>query len=244
LDEVGAKTLDIARNTPNLISRETVIEMRPDTGDTRRDYDYLILDRPKGKIVDLDEYRVDLNSGEEFQTDEVLERVSRALAASQAGRPPTTQGFATSWIDFVPGSRGRTTYRYLGEQKMGGQRTLVLAYAQKQASVRSPATFSYQGETVPMYLQGVAWVDPSDFRILRLRTDLLSTLDTVPLHRMTAVIQFGFMQIAQLPAPLFLPREVTVTFTVDGSTSREVHKYSKYRLFRVQSRIVPTPSPR
>ena len=74
---------------------------------------------------------------------------------------------------------------------------------------------------------GVAWVDPSDFRILRLRTDLLSALDTVPLQRMTAVIQFGFMRIAQLPAPLFLPREVTVTFKVDGSNSREVHKYSK-----------------
>ena len=93
-----------------------------------------------------------------------------------------------------------------------------------------------------MYLQGVAWIDPSDFRILRLRTDLLSILDTVPLRRMTSVIQFGFMQIAEMPAPLFLPREVTVTFTVDKSTSREVHKYSKYRLFRVQSKIVPMPS--
>lgn len=243
LDDVGAKTLDIARNTPNLISRETVIEMRPGTGERRRDYDYLILARTKGNIVDLDEYRVDLNSGEKFQTDEVQEQSSRGLAALHGGRPPTMQGFATSWIDFAPGSRERTTYRYLGEQKMDGQRTLVLAYAQKPASVRSPATFSYQGETVPMYLQGMAWVDPSDFRILRLRTDLLSTLDTVPLHRMTSVIQFGFMQIAQLPAPLFLPREVTVTFKVDGSTSREVHKYSKYRLFRVQSRIVPIPSP-
>ena len=243
LDEVGSKTLDIARNTPNLISRETVIEMRPGTVETRRDYDYLILSRTKGTIVDLDEYRVDLNTGEKFQTDEVLELAGRGLAALQFRRPPTTQGFATSWIDLVPGSQKRTTYRYLGEQKMGGQRTLVLAYAQKPASVRSPATFNYQGETVPMYLQGVAWVDPSDFRILRLRTDLLSTLDTVPLQRMTAVIQFGFMPIAQLPAPLFLPREVTVTFKVDGSTSRDVHKYSKYRLFRVQSRIVPPSSP-
>jgi hypothetical protein len=242
LDEVGAKTLDIARNTPNLISQETVIEKRQYAGETRRDYDYLILAHTRGKIVDLDEYRVDLKSGEKFQTDEVMERASRGLAALQAGRLPAIQGFATSWIDFAPGSRGQTAYRYLGEQKMGGQRTLVLAYAQRRASVISPATFSYQGETVPMYLQGVAWVDPSDFRIVRLRTDLLSTLDAVPLHRMTAVIQFGFMQIQQLPPSLFLPREVTVTFTVGGSTWREVHKYSKYRLFHVQSRIVPTPS--
>jgi hypothetical protein len=249
LEKVGAKTLDISHNTPNLISRETVIESPQGAAETRRDYDYLILAHLEGKIVGLDEFRVDLKSGEKFQTEDVLksessaradlERASQQLAASQTGRPPTSQGFANSWVYFAPGNRGTATFRYLGEQKMDGQRTLVLAFAQKPPLVISPAIFRYQGKLVPMYLQGMAWVDPSDFRILRLRTDLLSPLPEVALHRLTADITFALTRIEQMPSPLVLPREVTVTTTVAESTSREIHKYSDYRLFRVKSRIVP-----
>jgi hypothetical protein len=251
LDKVGAKTLDIARNTPNLISRETVTQSQQGVGDTRRDYDYLILTRIEGNAVGLNEFRVDLKTGDKFQTDEVmknesstwanLEHASHELAASQASRPPTSQGFATSWVHFYPLNRSQATFRYLGEQKMDGQRTLVLAFAQKPQSVLSPAIFRYQGKTAPMFLQGVAWVDASDFRILRLRTDLLSPLPEVSLHRLTADIQFVPTRIEKVPSLLSLPREVTVTSDVSGSTLREIHKYSEYRRFGSQSRVVLNP---
>ena len=121
---------------------------------------------------------------------------------------------------------------------MGGQRTLVLAFAQKPQSVLSPALFRSQGKTVPMFLQGVAWVSTSDFRILRLRTDLLSPLPEVSLHRLTADIQFVPTRIEEVSSVLWLPREVTVTSEVGGATLREDHRYSEYRLFRVQSRVL------
>jgi len=250
LDKVGAKTVEIARNTPNLISRETVTESPQGPSETRA-YDYLILARIEGKEVGLDEFRVDLRSGEKFQTDEVmkdessaravLERASHGLAASKSGRPPASQGFATAWVHFYPLNRARATFRYLGEQKMDGHRTLVLAFAQRPAAVVSPAMFRYQGKTVPMFLQGVAWVDPSDFRILRLRTDLLAPLPEASLDRMTADVQFGLTRIETVPSPLSLPREVTVTSLVGGAPMREIHRYSEYRLFRAKSRIVLTP---
>ena len=251
LDKVGAKTLDIARNTPNLISRETVTQSQHGVGETRRDYDYLILTRIEGNTVGLNEFRVDLKTGDKFQTDEVmknesstladLEHASRELAAAPASRPPASQGFATSWVHFYPLNRPQATFRYLGEQKMDGRRTLVLAFAQKPQSVLSPALFRYQGKTAPMFLQGVAWVDASDFRILRLRTDLLSPLPEVSLHRLTADIQFAPTRIERVPTLLSLPREVTVTSEVSGSTLREIHKYSEYRRFGSQSRVVLDP---
>ncbi len=251
LDKVGAKTLDIARNTPNLISRETVTQSQHGVGETHRDYDYLILTRIEGNAVGLNEFRVDLKTGDKFQTDEVmkndsstwanLEHASHELAASQASHPPTSQGFATSWVHFYPLNRSQATFRYLGEQKINGQRTLVLAFAQKPQSVLSPAIFRYQDKTAPMFLQGVAWVDASDFRILRLRTDLLSPLPEVSLHRLTAEIQFVPTRIEKVPSLLSLPREVTVTSDVSGSTLREIHKYSEYRRFGSQSRVVLNP---
>ncbi len=251
LDKVGAKTLDVARNTPNLISRETVTQSQHGVGETRRDYDYLILTRIEGNTVGLNEFRVDVKTGDKFQTDEVmknesstladLEHASRELAAAPASRPPASQGFATSWVHFYPLNRPQATFRYLGEQKMDGRRTLVLAFAQKPQSVLSPAMFRYQGKTAPMFLQGVAWVDASDFRILRLRTDLLSPLPEVSLHRLTADIQFAPTRIERVPSLLSLPREVTVTSEVSGSTLREIHKYSEYRRFGSQSRVVLDP---
>src|SRR5215831_10259206 len=200
LEKVGVKTVDIARNTPNLISRETVIDSPQEAGAIKREYDYLILPHTDGTMVRLDEFRLDLKTGDKFQTDEdvmkessfrdKLERASNEIATSKNSRPPLTFGFATSWVHFYPSNRTRVTYRYLGEQKRDGHRTLVVAFAQKPALVLLPAVFRYQDKTAPMFLQGIAWVDPADSRILRLRTDLLSPVPEVSLQRLTADIQF------------------------------------------------------
>ncbi len=250
LDKVGAKTLDIARNTPNLISRETVTDGLLGIGETRHDYDYLILTRREGNVVDFKEFRVDLKTGAKFQIDEELksespawadlERARDKLAAAQS-RPPASQGFATSWLYFYPDNREQATFRYLGEQTLDGQRVLVLAFAQKPQSVVSPGIFQSQGKSVPMFFQGIAWVDPSDFRIVRLLTDLLAPLPEVSLQRLTADIQFASIRIEQVPSPIWLPREIRITSKVNGWTICEIHKYSEYRLFRVQSRIVVDP---
>ncbi|MGC1450691.1 MAG: hypothetical protein WA830_11690 [Candidatus Sulfotelmatobacter sp.] len=251
LDKVGAMALDIVRKTPNLISRETVTQSQQGVGETRRDYDYLILTPIEGNTVVLNEFRVDVKTGDKFQTEEVvknesstwadLERASHELDVSQAGHQPAFQGFANSWVQFLSSNRSQATFRYLGEQKMDGHRTLVLAFAQKPQSAQSPATFRYQGKAAHVFLQGVAWVDASDFRIWRLRTDLLSPLPEVSLHRLTADIQFVPTRIEEVPSLLSLPREVTATSELGGSTFREIHKYSEYRLFRTHSRVVLTP---
>ena len=250
LDKVGDKTLSLARHTPNLISRETVTQSQQGVAETRLDYDYLILRRVEGKVVDLNEFRVDRKTGDRFQTDEAmknessfadLERASHDLAASRYGRPPTSQGFATSWVHFYPVNRPQATFRYLGEQKMNGQRTLVLAFAQKPQSVLSPALFRAPDKTVSMFLQGVAWVSASDFQILRLRTDLLAPLPEVSLHRLTTDTQFAPTRIEEVPSVLWLPRDVMVTSEVGGATLREDHTYSEYRLFRAKSRVVMNP---
>ena len=249
LDKVGAKTVEIARNTPNLISRETVTEAQQPAAVMR--YDYLILNRIQEKAVYLDEYRVDLKTGEKFETDQemkgatstraALERASQDLAAMQSGRRPISQGFATSWVYFYPFSRQQATFRFLGEQKMDGHRTMVLAFAQKPQSVTSPALFLYQGKSVPMFIQGVAWVDASDFHIWRLRTDLLAPLPEVSLHRLTADTQFKPTRVEEIPSLISLPHEVKVTSVVSGSTRQEVHSYSEYRLFRARSKVVLNP---
>jgi hypothetical protein len=258
LDKIGAKIVDLAWKTPNLISQEAVVESRQGKVETRQKFSYLILSHPQGKTaVTLDEFRVDLKSGEKFQTDDAeksavsgsadsspwadLAHASQQLAASQAVRGPQSQGFANMWIYFYPLNRSESTFRYLGDQKMDGRHTLVLAFEQNPKSVRLPAEFRSEDKTIPIFFQGVAWVDASDFRIVRLRTDLLSPVPEVDLRRLTAEIRFMETRIAEVATPLSLPREVMVTSEVRGVTLLDDHKYSDYRLFRAHSKIVLNP---
>lgn len=249
LDKVGAKTAEIARNTPNLISHETVTDS--EKGSAAMRYDYLILNGIQGNSVYLDEFRVDLRTGDKFQIDDemkseysaraAVERASQDLAASESGRRPISQGFASSWVHFYPVNRPQSAFRYLGEQKMDGHRTLVLAFAQDPKSVRSPTVLLYLGKNVPIFLQGVAWVDASDYHIWRLRTDLLAPIPELSLHRMTADVQFKPTRIQEISSAISVPSEVKVTTSVTGTTVQETHSYSDYRLFHARSKIVVNP---
>jgi hypothetical protein len=256
LDNVGAQTVESARKTPNLISHEAVVSERGGV-ETRQNFSYLVLQHSLGSEgIVLDEFRVDLKSGEKFQTEDIEKAaVSNSLGSSSSSldlpslrhslpgsdSPPMSQGFGNDWLHFYPSNRSESTFRYLGEQKMNGHRTLVVAFAQKPGSVRLPGLIAFENKTLPVYMQGVAWIDPSDFKIVRLRTDLLSPPAGVPLRQLTADIQFAEIRIAEITSPLWLPRQVVVTTNVGGMTLRETHMYSNYRLFRAHSKIRLNP---
>ncbi len=255
LDAIGAKTVEIALRTPNLISHETVVSELKGVR-TLQNFSYLVLQHAlgsNGRV--LDEYRVDLKSGEKFQTDDIdraagshapgpssssLELPSLGQSLPRSESPPLSQGIVNDWLHFYPANRRESNFRYLGEQAMNGHHTLVVAFAEKPGAVRLPATIAFQDKTLPIYVQGIAWVDSSDFRIVRLRTDLLSVPAGVPLHQLTADIQFTEVRISEIASPLWLPRQVVVIADT-GMMVRESHIYSHYRLFRAHSKILVNP---
>jgi hypothetical protein len=262
LDQIGARTVDIAKKTPNLISNEAVVESQSGMVVMRQSFSYLVLPHTRAQsVVAFDEFRVDLESGAKFESQEAddkstsdphasspssspwdaLQKASEQVSEMNSGRAPLSQGFANTWIYFYPLNRVESSFRYLGEQKMDGHRTFIVAFAQKPGSVRLPAKFRGEDKTVSIFFQGVAWVDQTDFRIVRLRTDLLSPVTVVGLRRLSADIQFAETNVAEVTSPLWLPRDVNVTSDVRGITMVEKHKYSNYRLFRARSKIVLNP---
>ena len=93
-----------------------------------------------------------------------------------------------------------------------------------------------------MLLQGITWIDQSDFSIVRLRTDLLAPQPEISLERQTAFILFGPVHIATLDATLWLPQSVRVEMEAKGQLCEEQHKYSKYRLYQAKSKIIAFPA--
>lgn len=253
LDRIGQTLVDLSRKTPNLISHEEVWESQPGSKVTRRHFSYLILSHPGQDAVTLEEYRMSPNdatqrnsldmeaqtSGGNVSTESwsSLRLESQQASEREPGSLPLSQGFANMWINFYPSNRSQSTFRYLGRQKIDGHRTLVLTFAQKPSFVRMPGVVQFKDKKIALFFQGVAWVDESDFRIVRLRTDLLSPPVDAPLHELTAKIRFAETPVTGVATPLWLPREVEVTSELAGLSFGDKHFYSGYRLFGVQTKI-------
>jgi hypothetical protein len=241
LARTGAKADELLRKLPNLISDEGVSQSHYSqevangcvgvgcisAGDaTTRDetYHYMILTRPaQGGRLAVSEYRTARNGKPIGQT---------------APGAPGFQGFISAWIVFSSANQAESRFRYLGQQRVNGHTTYVLGFAQTPGSVESPGEIVVNNESIPMLLQGIAWIDQSDFRIVRLRTDLLAPLPLILVEKQTANILFGPVHIADLAAELWLPKAVNLQMEVRGQVVREEHSYSKYRLFQAKSRIV------
>ena len=124
---------------------------------------------------------------------------------------------------------------------MGGHRALVVAFAQKTGLVPFPTTVSYHEKQYKLYIQGVAWVDAMDFRIIHLHTDILAPAAGLPLQELSTEMDFADVRVAEIASPLWLPRQVIVTSDIAGSRTQETHSYSNYRLFRTKSKLVLNP---
>ena len=154
-----------------------------------------------------------------------------------------TQGFAPLWILFYPENQSGSRFRYLGVQRLGSQSANVIGFAQEPSlSIASGVAYMPGGQPVVMLYQGVAWVDATTNRILKLRTDLLKPRLDVKLELQTTEIQFGEVRLKDLVSTvLWLPLRVDLTVVWDGRIFREEHLYSDYRLPGATSVIKSAP---
>jgi hypothetical protein len=244
LDRAGAKCADLLRRIPNLISQEDVITRQRtvsrvsqgvwreaeilETKPTRQKFEYLLIAHHEEEDVRLEEYRTDKH-----------------------GRPPASgngadagtfaYGFINDWLRFYPGNRGESRFRYLGQQEIDGRKVFVVGFAQVPGSVKYPTQVMFGNTPVALLFQGVAWIDPSDFTILRMREDLLAPRPDVYLPYFTSKIRFGGVQIEKAASSLWLPLEVDMEWQFKGLRVQRMHTYSNFRLYKVQTRIIAAP---
>jgi len=244
LATTGAKADELLHKLPDLISDEGVSESHYSEAATNgcvgvgcisqgavatRDelFHYMILTHPEqGGRLAVSEYRTARNG--------------KAIGVGAPGAP-SFQGFISAWIVFSSANQAESRFRYLGQQRVNGHTTYVLGFAQTPGSVESPGEIVVDSESIPMLLQGIAWIDQSDFRIVRLRTDLLAPLPLILVEKQTANILFGPVHIADLATEFWLPKAVNLQMEVGGQVVREEHNYSKYRLYQAKSKIILSP---
>jgi hypothetical protein len=190
---------------------------------------YLVMGRKEGKALTLIEYRTDLH-GREAPTEKLSKESIK------------TTGFAAMPLFFGPFEQPLSDFHLLGQQAIGRDRTEVVAFAEHIEPVAVMGRFNLGEASIPILLQGVAWIRTRDYQILKMRTDLLGPLPSAGLQQVTTVVIFARNQFQDSPAALWLPKEVEVKVRLGNYVFSNRHKYSDYQMFRAKS-VIKTDFP-
>ena len=190
----------------------------------RQEFGYLLLFRTAEGTTELREYRTDTHGRPIVNT------------RSQGGQ--MTVGFVSEWLRLLPGNQAELRFRYLGREEIDGHKTMVIAFSQVPGQVRYPAQFSFDGALITALFQGIVWVDASDFRLVRMREDLLAPRPDLHLNEMRTTIRFADVHIPKAATTLWLPKEVAIAWEYKGVAVEQRHLYSDFRLYEVHSKIV------
>jgi len=182
-------------------------------------YSYLAVTQAGAAKWTLDEYRTDA-TGE--------------MVKPNAKGGIVTFGFVALQVNFHPEYQSDSHFRYLGRQTIGGQDTYVVAFSQRPGVARLPASVWFGERKGVVFLQGVAWINPAGFRIVRLRTDIQAPEPNVGLQRETTEVDYSEVNFEKSGKTLWLPRAVTVNGQLGDYVFHNLHRYSDYRLFNVQ----------
>lgn len=91
---------------------------------------------------------------------------------------------------------------------------------------------------VQMLVQGIAWVDQSNFQIIKMQTDLLAPRPEVGLDRQMTEVTLSEVRLRGIASPLWLPKVVMVDIRFYGLEFRNEHQYANYRQYRVSSKMI------
>ena len=227
LAAVGKNVAELVSDLPNICSVEKIQQERLSRNGKagivqEHKYRYLALapDHPWGPSVN--EYRADSTGTETPQ-----------LGLSDNSM--LTSGFISAPLVFHPAYQSGSSFRLLGRQKVKGRNAFVIAYAQEPTKSRLSGNFQRGMDISTTYSQGLAWIDPENYQIIRLTTDLLRPLPLVRLAKITTEIDFNEVQFKQPAQKFWLPETVTVTLDWNGRVYRNHHAYSDFLVSNVDS---------
>ncbi|MGB2662367.1 MAG: hypothetical protein WAK48_00090 [Candidatus Acidiferrum sp.] len=238
LKKTGDEVDEFFNNAIDLVANEEIQQERLGSfgvavaGESVRD-NYLILREGNGARADFDEFRTDENGNRLEQLG-----IHRGFLV--------TSGFALICAHLSTAFQPDSTFRILGEEKVGARETYVVVFAQRSHNTNLVVTMTGpSGDVVHMLTQGIAWVDKENFHVVRMRTDLLAPHPEIGLQAQTTKVDFDEVQFVDVATPLWLPRDVSVDVKLGKYVDRpfpvefrNLHHYTDYRRYRVSTRIV------
>jgi hypothetical protein len=242
LERVGQTVTLLFHDFPRIACDELISETRPggdkvefmwdrlmtDASEAteRQKFRYIIVPWPDGVVPAFEEYRTDLHG-------------NPLDASSLHGFVMTSTKYASTFLYFSPADQHDSRFRYFGIQTIRERECHVVGFGQEPEKARRIDRFHALGATFGLLFQGLAWIDPETFQILRITTWLLLPRKDIGITSQTSTVDFYPVQPSGSERVLWLPRDVTVMLVFRGTRVRNIHHYSNYKLFRVESTIKP-----
>ena len=237
LKRVGENTVELFSNFPKISCNEEIYSetnqrnpLVPRAGPYRSGtinrFRYIIIPEPVGDLPIFEEYRTD-GAGRPFES------------ARVPGPWMFTTNFMGDCIYFSPSDQPHNRFRYFGTQSVQKRECYVVGFAQRPEVARIFAIFQLESRPAALLFQGLAWIDKQSFQIVRIATWLLAPRTDIGLNGENSVVNYFSVQPAGLDRGLWVPHDVTVAVFFRGAVFQNKHRYSNFRLFRVESAIKP-----
>jgi hypothetical protein len=234
LSAVGERVSTLFDQFPNMTSAEEVRSGPCDEGlrkkcrvTYRGKFNYLVVRRREGELL-MDEYRTDLKG--------------RPIDYRNLGRGRVflSNGFVTTPLEhFHPQNQIACRFRDFGHQMAGGKETEVVGFVEIPGKYPWPTELRQGTAVFPLCLQGLAWIDPATYQIVRIETFLLAPPPEVDLKRATTLVEFSEIHLHQASTALWVPTEVVDDVWIRQRHFHNVHRYSGFKVFEVETRIGP-----
>jgi hypothetical protein len=191
-----------------------------------------------GKIVYRQDAAFDYLLVLQLSGDELVVDESRvALKKSPGKNAPLliTNGFSTFQFIFHPYFQGSFEYSDPEPVAEAGKALVQVRFRQVRGA-RSPSVLRVRAREYPVEWQGTAWIDPQSGTIVRIAAGLASSMEDVGLKSLNADVRYAPMQFKEDPAPHWLPATATIEAETLRQHWRNVHTFSKYRHFSVDTK--------
>ena len=226
LAQLGSNAVAFFRDFSDTASREEVYQERLAWDGSVEDnmiqqFNYLMLPRGDGSASGYREERMDVQG--------------RPLVRNRirTGFSFLTSGYAAAHLFFLPRNQGDFRYRHLGQKSAGAP--VVIVFSQKPES-RLTGSLALGNDTAELLYNGILWLDPQSYQILRIRTDLFALQALHPLSlSLQTDVQLSPVRFPTVAQEFWLPREVVVSIVWERKRYRNIHRYSNYRRFSVES---------
>ena len=181
-------------------------------------YDYLVLLSGGNDELQLNESRI--ASAQPLQTKNVSMLVSN--------------GFSMLFLVFHPFYRSSFRFEADQEDTRDGHRFYRVHFSHVEGA-RTPAALAVRGREFPLDLAGTAWIDASTGMVARIEASLQHDMHDVGLRSLTVLSDYEPIPLPGWKQVYWFPVEVTVEVETLRQHWRNVHRFSHYKRFMVDT---------
>jgi hypothetical protein len=169
--------------------------------------------------------------------DLAVEESRKSLGSRSNGKPGAllvTNGFPTLLFVFHPRFQDSFEYATPVAEERDGRQVVRVGFRQAKGG-RALSCLRMRRRDYPLEWAGTAWIDWESGHILRIAAELASGMQDIGLESLTADVQYGPVRFHNTAEEPWLPAAATVEARTRQQRWRNVHHFTTYKRFTVET---------